>query len=87
MILEMIDSPPRPESGNGDVIVNAGGQDVVITWTNGKITKAEPVVESLDMVDGKLAEMNDLTGTVFSCIKCIAIGNPTTTIYCFPVQC
>lgn len=53
MILEMIDTPPRPESGNGDVIVHVGGQDVTITWTNGKIAKAAPVLESLDMVDGK----------------------------------
>jgi hypothetical protein len=87
MILELIDTPPRPESGNGDVIVNVGGQDVTITWTNGKITKAEPVLESLDMVDGKLTKTDPFSGMQFSCIKCIAIGNPTTSIYCFPVPC
>jgi hypothetical protein len=87
MILEMIDAPPRPKGGNGDVIVNVGGQDVRITWTNGKITKAEPVLESLDMVDGKLTHTDPLTGETFSCIKCIAIGDPTTHIYCFPVPC
>jgi len=84
--IPLIEHPPRPADGTGKIIDTSGGIAAELTWENGKLTKVEPVSESL----GRSADLK-LTGldggsSAPVCWKCL-LDESGAIIVCWQVPC
>jgi hypothetical protein len=82
-VLNIVENPPRPASGTGEVTVDASGTDVVLKWENGEITEVNPVTDDADTFDVKMVTSD--TGGTLTCIKCLVADSGE--IICWPVPC
>lgn len=75
--------PPRPASGNGDVVVPLGKTDVRFSWTDGDLTAVGSESRKIMAYDEKMQP--ETTGIV-TCEKC-ARDTETGQKVCWSVPC
>ncbi|MFT4041214.1 MAG: hypothetical protein QM692_23735 [Thermomicrobiales bacterium] len=78
-----LDFPPRPASGDGDVVLPIAQTDIVFTWTGGDLATVTTVARKEMLFDVKMKKAKP--DAVF-CKKC-ATDSDTGREVCWPVPC
>jgi hypothetical protein len=77
----LVDNPPKPVGGNGEIIVDAEGHSVVLTYENGHLISVSPAADDDQMFDLKMTT----TEAAAFCYKCIKEDGELIT--CWQVPC
>ena len=79
----VLDTPPRPASGEGAVILGLGNTQVRFTWEDGKLGAVETGVF---LADEEMLPPDGESLGVVTCKKC-ATDSDTGKTVCWPVPC
>lgn len=83
-IINIVSNPPRPASGDGEVVVDFEGHDITLIWKSGNLVELRAASDD----DGIVLEDMTIEGPlkVVSCKKC-ATDSDTGKTVCWPVPC
>jgi hypothetical protein len=79
--ITLFDNPPKPVGGNGEIIVDAAGHSVILTYEEGKLVSVSPASDDDEMFDLKMTT----TDAAAFCYKCLKQDGEL--ISCWAVPC
>lgn len=82
------DAPPKPVSGNGEVLLKVGDQDVIVKWEKGKVVESRPASDD-GMVSASLRMTIEGEPTLDEAIQCYKcwVDTDTGAYICLPTAC
>jgi hypothetical protein len=79
--IRLEDNPPRPASGDGEVVVSVGNQDVTVRWEKGKVIESRAASD-----EGFAGDIQMKADGVIQCYKCW-VDTETGAWICLPTAC